>query len=421
MTERQDQIRFRVIQTCFFLTGALCISIKGGYSYAPAVLLLLSLPIIIKRGTYSALNRDSKLHLMIIVLYVLVQVISILLDGGGIKDFDRPSRALLGAAVFILCLRYPPRFSWLMAGISIGATGAGIRAVFNRFVSGDGRAFESMNAIQGGNISMTLGLLSLCGVMWSIKRSRYLHTFFFAIATIMGVVGSILSKTRGGWILVPVILFIIYRIYSDWFSKRLKLGMLLTSSLLIIFCLTPQSTIPKRFKEIGQDIRLYSAGDKKDTSTGHRLELWKSSLDSFVQKPLFGWGNQGVKASRDQQFINGSLSKETYDFNSHAHNQYLDEMAKRGAIGLTALLALFLFPLYLFEKGLKESENPESRTFAACGVVLVLSMMGYCLTQSFLNHNSGIVFYSIFTAYFISATSPATTKNGFLNLSSLEK
>lgn len=414
MTEKQEQIKYWLIQACYFLTGALCITIKSGYSYAPAVLLLISLPLIIKRETYSALSRDSKLQLMVIIMYVLVQIISILLDGGRAKDFDRPSRVLMGAVVFILCLRYPPRFSWLMVGVSTGAIGAGIRAIFDRFISGQDRAFHlQMNAIQGGNISLTLGLLSLCGLMWAIRKSCHCYTFFFAIATIMGIVGSILSKTRGGWVLVPVILFIIYQIYRDWFSRRLKLSVLAIFSLLIIFCLTPQSTIPQRFEEIGQDIRLYSAGGKKDTSTGHRFELWKSALASFVQKPLFGWGNHGVKVSRDQQYNNGSLSKETYEFNSHAHNQYLDEMAKRGLIGLTALLALFLFPLHLFRKSVKESENPESRTFAACGVVLVLSIMGYCLTQSFLNHNSGIVFYSVFTAYFISTVSSKSEKQRF--------
>lgn len=252
---------------------------------------------------------------------------------------------------------------------------------------------------------MTLGLLSFCGLIWSIRKSHRCYTFFFAIATIMGMVGSILSKTRGGWVLLPAILFVIYQIYSDWFSKRLKLGMLIISCLLIIFCLTPQSTIPQRFAEAKQDMNLYFSGEKRSTSTGYRFDLWKSAMNSFAEKPLFGWGNHGIFESRDQQYKNGQLSKEAYDFNSHSHNQYLDEMAKRGLIGLAATMALFLFPLYLFRQRLKTSEESESRTFAACGVVLVLLMMGFCLTQSFLNHNSGIVFYSVFTAYFVAAAS----------------
>ncbi|MFZ4855507.1 MAG: O-antigen ligase family protein [Desulfuromonadaceae bacterium] len=405
MTERQEQIKYWVIQTCYFLTGALFLGIYTAHTYAPAVLLLISLPLIIKREVYSTLSRDNQLYLMISVTFVLVQYISILLDGGRIRDFDHPGRVLMGASLFILCLKYPPRFLWLMVGVSTGAIGAGIRAVWGCYFSGEVRAFEhQMNAIQGGDISMSLGLLSLCGAMWAVKKSYHLYTIFFTVAAGMGVIGSILSQSRGGWILLPVIPFIIYKICSDWFSKRLKTGLLCIYCLLIIFCLTPQSSIPQRFAIAGQDITLYFSGGTKDTSIGKRIENWKSALDSFVQKPLFGWGKHGVLKSREQQLLNGSLGKAAHEY-ADAHSQYLDELAKRGIIGFAALLALFLYPLNIFIKGLKFHEQPESRAFAASGIILVLSTMGYCVTQSFLNHYSGIIFYSVFVVYFVSAVS----------------
>jgi len=401
--EQQEQIKCRVIQACYFLTGALCLSIKDGYSYAPALLLLLSLPLVFTIKTYAALNRNSKILLASMLVYVMVQGISILWDGGKLREFDRPSRVLMEMAVFILCLKYHPRFLWLMVGVSTGAIGAGIRALSDRFISGEARSFDLFNPIQGGDISMTLGLFSLCGVIWAIKKSHYRYTVFFTVATVMGILGSILSQSRGAWVLFPVILFICYRIFSDWFSRRIKLSMVIATCLLIVFCLTPQSSIPQRFQDARQDITLYFSGGTKDTSLGLRFELWKSALDSFVKKPVFGWGNHGVRVSQEQQYKNGLITKGTYDFNAHAHNQFLDEMSKRGLIGLAALLALFLFPLYIFKQQLKASDEPESKTFAACGIVLVLSTMGYCLSQAFLNHNSGIVFYCVFLAYFLSS------------------
>lgn len=407
MTEELGLTKYRVIQACYFLTGALCLTINDGYSYAPAVLLLLSLPLVFNIKTYATLNRNSRLLLAFMLVYVLVQGISILWDGGAIREFDRPSRVLMGAAVFILCLKYPPRFLWLMVGVSTGAIGAGIHALFDRFISGDPRAFDYLHPIQGGDISMTLGLFSLCGVIWAIKKSHYRYTVFFSIATLMGILGSILSQSRGGWIFIPLILFIGYRIYSDWLSRRLKLCIVIASSLLIVFCMTPLSGVPQRFQEGRQDIGFYFSGGVKETSLGMRFELWKSALDSFLKKPVFGWGNHGVRVSQEQQSRNGLITKGTYDFNEHAHNQFLDEMAKRGLIGLVALLALFLFPLYIFRERLKASDGPESRTFAACGIMLVLSTIGYCLSQAFLNHNSGIVFYCIFLAYFLSSESTA--------------
>lgn len=399
----QESKKYWLIQLCYFLFFALCISVTSGYSYASAVLLFLSLPLLINKKNYSVLDQNSKYLLLAFLVYVLIQGISIIWDGGAIKEFDRPSRALMGIAILLLCLRYPPRFLWLMNGIATGAIAAGIRALWDRQIIGYGRAFEWMMPIQGGDISMSLGLLSLCGVMWAIKTSSYRHLFYFSIASIMGLLGSILSGSRGGWVLFPVILIVGYRIFRDWFSTRIKWSMALALCLLISFCLMPQSGVPQRVQAAKQDISLYLSGGPKDTSLGYRFEFWKSAIDSFIKKPIFGWGNHGVRLSQEQQYKSGLITKAAYDFNGHAHNQFLDEMAKRGIIGLSALLALFLFPLTIFKRQLANATLVEDKTLAACGVVLVLSTIDYCLSQAFLNHNSGIVFYCLTAVLFYTA------------------
>ena len=391
----QESKKYWLIQLCYFLFFALCISVTSGYSYASAVLLFLSLPLLINKKNYSVLDQNSKYLLLAFLVYVLIQGISIIWDGGAIKEFDRPSRVLMGIAILLLCLRYPPRFLWLMNGIATGAIAAGIRALWDQQVTGYERAFEWMMPIQGGDISMSLGLLSLCGVIWAVKTSSYRYLFYFSIASVMGLLGSILSGSRGGWVLFPVILFVGYRIFRDWFSARIKWGMALALCLLISFCLIPQSGVPQRISQAKNDVQLYFTGENKVTSLGHRFEIWKSSIDSFIKKPVFGWGNHGVRLSQEQQYKSGLIAKAAYDFNGHAHNQFFDEMAKRGIIGLSALLALFLFPLTIFKRQLANATLVEDKTLAACGVILVLSTIDYCLSQAFLNHNSGIVFYCL--------------------------
>lgn len=404
MIEEKKSIQYGIIQCCYFLFFALCISVSGGYSYASAILLLFSLPLLVTKNTYADLDKHSKYIIIAFLFYVLIQGISIIWDGGAIKEFDRPSRALMGVAILLLSLRYPPRFIWLMNGIATGAIAAGIRALWDRQIGGYGRAFEWMMPIQGGDISMSLGLLSLCGVMWAVKRSQSLYLIYFSIASIMGFLGSILSQSRGGWILFPVILVIGYRIFREWFSQQAKWTMVGALCLLIGFCFMPQSGVPQRFEDAKQDISLYLSGGTKDTSLGYRFEMWKSSMGSFISKPIFGWGNHGVRLSQERQYKNGLITKEAYDFNSHAHNQFLDEMAKRGIIGLTALLSLFLLPLTILKKQLNSALSPENKTLAACGIILVLSTIDYSLSQAFLNHNSGIVFYCFVTILFYTAS-----------------
>lgn len=91
----QESKKYWLIQLCYFLFFALCISVTSGYSYASAVLLFLSLPLLINKKNYSVLDQNSKYLLLAFLVYVLIQGISIIWDGGAIKEFDRPSRAAL--------------------------------------------------------------------------------------------------------------------------------------------------------------------------------------------------------------------------------------------------------------------------------------------------------------------------------------
>ena len=58
---------------------------------------------------------------------------------------------------------------------------------------------------------------------------------------------------------------------------------------------------------------------------------------------------------------------------THAHNQYLDDLSKRGIVGLLALLCCFYFiPLRSFMKNLKTANN-EIKLIATLGIAHILS------------------------------------------------
>lgn len=399
------QINPTLIQLCYFLFGTLCISVRSGYSITPIILAVLGLYFLLKKYSKDILSFDSRILIYIFSAYFVIQGISILWDGGQIKELDRPSRALMAILILITALRYPPRFLWLMNGFAIGAIGAGLHAIWDRKVAGLERAFEWMMPIQGGDISMSLGIISLCALMWAIKKSKKIYILLYSIATLMGIYGSILSQSRGGWILFPVILLITYQLFKPWINKKSKISLILGLISLAIFCSLPQTGITKRFLDAKNDITAYMSGDvKADNSVGLRFEFWKSAIISFSEKPIFGWGNHGVRESQTKQYQSAVISKAAYEFNGHAHNQFLDEMAKRGLIGLITLIAFFYIPLLLFKKRLHVDVSDQDRVTAACGILLIFSTIDYCLSQAFFNHNSGIVFYSVTVILLYSCT-----------------
>lgn len=152
----------------------------------------------------------------------------------------------------------------------------------------------------------------------------------------------------------------------------------------------PQTGVLERVKIAQSDIENYISGENKDTSLGIRFQLWASALDAFKNKPVWGWGNNGIREAHKQQLEQGKISEFIYKFDYHAHNQFLDEMAKRGIIGLMALCLVYFYPVSIYFKN-KNSSSVEYIMLA----VASLTLADYSLSQAFINHNSGVVFFSM--------------------------
>lgn len=153
---------------------------------------------------------------------------------------------------------------------------------------------------------------------------------------------------------------------------------------------TPQTGVLDRIKTAKSDIVQFIDGENLDTSLGIRFQLWSSAWDAFQKKPIFGWGNNGIRQIHKQQLEQGKISEFIYNFNYHAHNQFLDEMAKRGIIGLFALCLVYFYPISVFYK-YKKSLSMKYILMA----VASLTLIDYSLSQAFISHNSGIVFFFV--------------------------
>ncbi|MEO8599218.1 MAG: hypothetical protein ABI656_05255, partial [bacterium] len=66
---------------------------------------------------------------------------------------------------------------------------------------------------------------------------------------------------------------------------------------------------------------------------------------------------------------------------------------KRGLLGLIALLALYLIPLALFVRRVRD-KSKAVRPYAVAGVLLSVSYISFGLTQSFLTHNNGVMIFA---------------------------
>ena len=388
----------------FFFISIL--AIKGGYNISPFILIFLGLGYFLyglKQKWQWSLSSQDKLFIYSYLLYFLLFVLSLLFNGGKGRELDNPSRVLLLIPVLLLLLRIPFNLKIIMVAIPCGAITAGLVAVFDKLVLHSPEAYAPrMMHIQAGDIAMSLGMFSLLLALYAQRKQLKIPTLFCLASALMGMLGSFLSTARGGWIGLPIILGLMLWIYRQSLSRGFFIG------LIGIFVLggaalsqMPQNRISERFTSAQVEIERYWQHQDGSTSVGARFDMWKSALLMAQQKPILGWGIQGAAEERKKMAEQGIISTYAGQF-GHAHNQYLDDLSKRGVLGLFTLLAIFFIPLRAFWQH-TQNPNQEVKLCAALGVVHVISTMCYCLSQGFFAHNSGNIFYFFLTVVFYAA------------------
>ena len=382
----------------FFFLSAL--TFQGGYNVAPMALMLLGLGYSVYclfRKMPFALTKEAKWLIWTLLFYFSVFVLSWLIHDGKIRELDNPSRVLLFIPVLLLLLHIPPHLNMVLYAIPLGSMIAGITAIYDKLVLHSEMAFSSrIMHIQGGDISMSLGMFSFAIGFYFFQKTQLKLTALCILAALFGILGSILSTARGGWPALPILLIALLWIYRRNLSKTFFITLIGLFTLAIIgITQMPNNQISERFAAAQDDIQQYLEQGNGSTSVGARFDMWQSVFIMVQEKPILGWGTQGAPQKRHQLAEQGIISQYAGQF-THAHNQYLDDLSKRGIVGLVAFLAIFVIPLRRFMPGLK-SDSAETKLIATLGTLHVLAVMIYCLSQSFFTHNSGNLFYFFLT------------------------
>lgn len=382
----------------FFFLSAL--TFQGGYNVAPMALMLLGLGYsvycLFKKMPF-ALTKEAKWLIWTLLFYFSIFVLSWLIHDGKIRELDNPSRAILLIPVFLLLLKTPPKLSTFLWSVPLGSVLAGFMAIYDKFILQSEAAFSSrIMYIQGGDIAMSLGLFSMAIALYFWQKTQRKQSALCILAALFGILGSVLSTARGGWPALPIILIALLWMYRRNLSKTFFITLIGLFAIAIIgIAQMPNNRMSERFAAAQYDIQQYLERGNGSTSVGARFDMWKSVFIMVKEKPILGWGTQGAGQKRHQLADQGVISQYAGQF-THAHNQYLDDLSKRGIVGLAAFLAIFVIPLRRFMQGLK-SDSAETKLIAALGTIHVLAVMIYSLSQGFFTHNSGNLFYFFLT------------------------
>jgi O-antigen ligase len=336
----------------------------------------------------AALSGNERLIVMAFLFNLVIAASSLLQTGLDWRFLENPLKMVLATtAIGLIFLLRPPAGSFWI-GLFAGTVGAMMFAIYQRFGLSMLRAEGFSMPITFGDIAMSMGLMSLAGIQL-FSKTRWAAMPYVAFTA--GVVASILSGSRGGWLALLLSAVPVYSYGRHAMGRRAGVIIAMAVVLLAAVCVIPQVGVRDRLTDVAKELHQYKNGNP-DSSVGARLEMWKGAIELFAAHPIAGVGranyNRGLNMLVDEGRVDPSM-REYY----HAHNEFLNALATQGILGGLALFFVYAAPLFFFTRQLRDPGS--HRPYALAGVLLVLSFIDFGLTQVMFAHHIGSAFYAV--------------------------
>ena len=346
------------------------------------------------------LERDDWLWVLVLLAYGGFW----LLDVGRSRQWPLDSAALaiplpywtlLAAGLSIWLVRYPPGVRVFWVAVCAGALGAGSVALYERLVLGKARASNALNAIPFGNLSLLLGGLSLLALLWCLRRGHARSpgmAMLALLAGLFGIVGSLLSGTRGGWVALPFLLLLWFRSSRGLLPVAWRYSAVASLAVVFIVALwLPSANVTPRLAAAVTEAQQFQAGEARG-SVGLRLEMWRGGLELWSERPLLGWGERGVTERLHALIDSGEISPSIRRFRQ-LHSDVIDTAARRGLMGVATLLMLYGVPLWCFWRRLRSARSAGTQLMAGAGMMVCVAYIDFGLSQSMLRDSLGLSGY----------------------------
>ena len=386
-----------------FMVPGLALWLPSGYSYGAALLLLAAVVGAPWWWRACKVSRESGWLVLSIVVMGFVWLLDSSDGAWRWGALDRPSKYLLALPCLFFLLAYAPNPRWLWTGITLGALGSGGIALYQIGVLHLPRAAGYTNAIQYGNLCVLLALMCLVLLATRPPGVQTWHRLVMAVGVVLGLVGSVLSQSRGGWVALALILpalALVLRPYIGWRQFAAGTAALLCALSVLVF--VQRHGLEERLDMAVTEAQQFEQKGDAVSSVGQRLAHWQLAWDMGLARPLLGWGKSGYDAEKQRQVNAGQAHPFLLEF-AHVHNEVLDLFAKHGLLGVLALLLFYGVPLALFWPTRARVMVPATnggmqldRTALALHLVgwtVPVAYIAFGLTQVFFAHNSGNVFY----------------------------
>ena len=380
---------------------AAMLAVKGGMNGVFLLMIMLALAAwVVRPNGMSAVVWQYEFTIYavsMIAMSVAIFISQTYLQNYAAHPHDAASRYWLAIPVFLLLQRLRLNvFGVLQFAFPLAAITGFLMSKNLGECGGNRSGIDTLDLIHFGDFELLMGTLSLFSIDWLSRDKlslRILKVFGFAA----GVLASIASGSRGGWVAIPV--FIAIFVYFR--SSRISWKVVVTSSLSAVLAITiaffASTSLQHRVNEMVEDITVFDQGNR-DTSTGIRWLLYKAAVDIFSRHPIFGVGPEGFALEMKPMVEAGKLTPQAAELGrGEVHNDILAKAAGMGVFGLIAILASYFVPFRLFWQATK-STSTQIRRAGILGITFVSGFIIFGLTAETLSLTMATAFYSFTVA-----------------------
>lgn len=265
--------------------------------------------------------------------------------------------------------------------------------------SGNRSAATLGNPIYVGGYGLFLAFLGWILAIYGEEQRAW--RIAAAVMGVFGAVGIFLSGTRGAFLGLCAgvgVLAVLYLItLKDHPMVRRVIGITLAAGILLLSTafVFRKNVFVHNFPVIGSLVNLSLSSGTAST----RLMAWEIALESWRERPIFGWGPSNYYYAFNKfyrpQFLEHGWNETWFD---NAHNIILNTLSERGAVGLVFYLALFALVVVTAQRARRAGRLNLHLAHAAIGF-----MAAHLVQAAFVFENPTSYLYFFFFLAFINA------------------
>lgn len=362
-----------------------------------ALAALRGLATIVRRPAFDPLDR---LYLVACAAIPAAYLLNMALAGWAPSWLHRPAHLLVtGGLVFLWIGRTGLSERALLRAVALASfTVLGI-ALFDVLVHGSVRVFgwrHQWNAVPFGNFSLLLGFIAFAGCIGPMlggSRDKARVALGLA-ATAAGILASILTGTRGGWLAIPVLLGVVFWAALRTHRSRVLASRHFLAALGAILAFVVAGMLLSENAQHRIDIAveqveafLDGAGGRNsfDSSTELRLEMWKWGLEQAAERPLTGVGLANYDEARQRAVESGRMPA-SFAGLANLHNELISSLALGGVPTALAVVAFWMLMVSFFGRRVDEKEV---FFFATSGLLVVVGTCIFSMTEGLFGTSAG--------------------------------